>query len=74
MAAHLATRYGRQGAAALSLLPTEFYQDGATDYRTALAGALDPRVAVAWSGVGVLPKRSPARRWRRRGRRCGTRS
>ncbi|WP_329178877.1 beta-N-acetylglucosaminidase domain-containing protein [Streptomyces sp. NBC_01477] len=54
-AVYLAKRYG--GAAELSLLPTEFYQDGATDYRTALAKALDPRVAVAWTGVGVVPER-----------------
>lgn len=53
-AAYLAERYGAAGA--LSLLPTEFYQDGATDYRTALAKALDPRVAVAWTGVGVVPE------------------
>jgi hyaluronoglucosaminidase len=54
VADHLARRYG---TADLSLLPTEFYQDGATPYRTALAKALDPRVAVAWTGVGVLPAR-----------------
>lgn len=54
LAAHLAARY--PGAPALSLLPTEYYQDGATAYRTALAGALDGRVEVAWTGVGVLPR------------------
>ncbi|MGW7450691.1 beta-N-acetylglucosaminidase domain-containing protein [Streptomyces sp. NPDC054787] len=54
LAAHLAARY--PGAPALSLLPTEFYQEGATAYRTALAGALDPRVEVAWTGVGVVPR------------------
>lgn len=37
-------------------MPTEFYQDGATDYRTALAAELDERVQVAWTGVGVVPK------------------
>lgn len=42
-------------APALSVMPTEFYQDGATGYRTALADALDPAVEVAWSGVGVVP-------------------
>lgn len=54
LAAHLAARY--PGAAPLSLLPTEFYQEGATAYRTALAGALDARVEVAWTGVGVVPR------------------
>ena len=68
-AAYLARRYGSGGAggmageggeggggAELSLLPTEFYQDGPTPYRTALAAALDPGVEVAWTGVGVLPQ------------------
>ncbi|MFI5862663.1 beta-N-acetylglucosaminidase domain-containing protein [Streptomyces sp. NPDC051546] len=54
LAAHLARRY--PGAPALSLLPTEYYQEGATPYRTALAGALDDRVEVAWTGVGVIPR------------------
>ncbi|MFD4245555.1 beta-N-acetylglucosaminidase domain-containing protein [Streptomyces sp. NPDC058525] len=54
LAAHLAARH--PGAAPLSLLPTEFYQEGATEYRTALAGALDDRVEVAWTGVGVVPR------------------
>jgi hyaluronoglucosaminidase len=53
-AAYLARRYGGGG---LSLLPTEFYQDGPTPYRTALATSLDPVVEVAWTGVGVLPER-----------------
>ncbi|MEU9035535.1 beta-N-acetylglucosaminidase domain-containing protein [Streptomyces sp. NPDC048352] len=54
LAAHLAARH--PGAAPLSLLPTEYFQEGATAYRTALAGALDPRVEVAWTGVGVVPR------------------
>ncbi|MGW1774282.1 beta-N-acetylglucosaminidase domain-containing protein [Streptomyces sp. NPDC002104] len=54
LAAHLARRY--PGAPALSLLPTEYYQEGATPYRTALAAALDGRVEVAWTGVGVVPR------------------
>ncbi|MFJ9826069.1 beta-N-acetylglucosaminidase domain-containing protein [Streptomyces sp. NPDC101160] len=55
VAAHLRVTY--PGAAPpLSLVPTEYYQDGATDYRTALADALDPRVEVAWTGVGVVPR------------------
>ncbi|WP_407697970.1 beta-N-acetylglucosaminidase domain-containing protein [Streptomyces apocyni] len=52
--AHLAERYG--DAAALSLLPTEHYQQGATEYRTALARELDGGVHIAWTGVGVVPK------------------
>ncbi|MGW0390814.1 beta-N-acetylglucosaminidase domain-containing protein [Streptomyces sp. NPDC003042] len=54
LAAHMAARH--PGAAPLSLLPTEYYQEGATVYRTALAGALDARVEVAWTGVGVVPR------------------
>ncbi|MFJ6938894.1 beta-N-acetylglucosaminidase domain-containing protein [Streptomyces sp. NPDC101132] len=54
VAAELARRH--PGAEPLSLLPTEFYQDGATKYRTALARALDERVEVAWTGVGVVPR------------------
>ncbi|WP_431044439.1 beta-N-acetylglucosaminidase domain-containing protein [Streptomyces sp. P1-3] len=54
VAAHLADRYA--GAAPLSLLPTEYYQDGATDFRRALAERLDDRVEVAWTGVGVVPR------------------
>ncbi|NBE52016.1 beta-N-acetylglucosaminidase domain-containing protein [Streptomyces boluensis] len=54
LAAHLRKRY--EGSAPLSLMPTEYYQDGATEYREALAGALDDRVQVAWTGVGVVPK------------------
>ncbi|MGW5850436.1 beta-N-acetylglucosaminidase domain-containing protein [Streptomyces sp. NPDC055254] len=54
LAAHLAERH--PGAAPLSLLPTEYYQEGATAYRTALARTLDERVEVAWTGVGVVPR------------------
>jgi hyaluronoglucosaminidase len=43
------------GAAPLSVLPSEYYQSGATPYRTALAKDLDPSVQVAWTGVGVQP-------------------
>ncbi|MBF9070411.1 beta-N-acetylglucosaminidase domain-containing protein [Streptacidiphilus fuscans] len=42
-------------ADALTLLPSEFYQDGSTPYRTALAKELDPSVLVVWTGVGVQP-------------------
>ncbi|MFD4025332.1 beta-N-acetylglucosaminidase domain-containing protein [Streptomyces sp. NPDC058576] len=55
LARHLEERH--PDAAPLSVLPTEFYQDGATDYRTALAAELDGRVQVAWTGVGVVPKK-----------------
>ncbi|WP_328889018.1 beta-N-acetylglucosaminidase domain-containing protein [Streptomyces sp. NBC_00316] len=54
VARHLAERH--PGSEPLSVLPTEFYQDGATDYRTALARELDDRVQIAWTGVGVVPK------------------
>ncbi|KUJ69292.1 hyaluronidase [Streptomyces albus subsp. albus] len=43
-------------APALSLLPTEYYQDGSSDYRGALAEELDDRIEVAWTGVGVVPR------------------
>ncbi|MFJ2741963.1 beta-N-acetylglucosaminidase domain-containing protein [Streptomyces sp. NPDC087440] len=54
VARHLAQRY--PGAEPLSLMPTEFYQDGTTEYRRALAAELDGRVQVAWTGVGVVPR------------------
>ncbi|RFU84890.1 hyaluronidase [Streptomyces triticagri] len=54
VAAHLAERH--PGAEPLTLMPTEYYQDGTTAYRTSLAERLDARVQVAWTGVGVVPK------------------
>ncbi|TVL92060.1 beta-N-acetylglucosaminidase domain-containing protein [Streptomyces sp. SAJ15] len=54
VAEHLARRH--PGAATLSLMPTEYFQDGATDFRSALADALDDGVEVAWTGVGVVPR------------------
>ncbi|MFB7473653.1 beta-N-acetylglucosaminidase domain-containing protein [Kitasatospora sp. NPDC056184] len=45
------------GLAPLSVVPTEYHQQGATPYRTALAAALPSAVQVAWSGVGVIPER-----------------
>ncbi|WP_455360051.1 beta-N-acetylglucosaminidase domain-containing protein [Streptomyces sp. SYSU K21746] len=54
VADHLAARYPDAGP--LSLMPTEYYQDGSTEYRQALARELDARVEVAWTGVGVVPK------------------
>ncbi|MFI1849046.1 beta-N-acetylglucosaminidase domain-containing protein [Streptomyces sp. NPDC020480] len=54
VASHLAARH--PDAAPLSLMPTEYYQDGDTDFRRELAGRLDHGVQVAWTGVGVVPK------------------
>ncbi|MEU0729187.1 beta-N-acetylglucosaminidase domain-containing protein [Streptomyces sp. NPDC006140] len=54
VARHLADRH--PGAAGLSLMPTEYYEDGTTDYRRALAGALAEGAEVAWTGVGVVPR------------------
>ncbi|WP_419994970.1 beta-N-acetylglucosaminidase domain-containing protein [Streptomyces boninensis] len=54
LARHLADRH--PSAAPLSLLPTEFYQEGSTAYRKALAAALHDRVEVVWTGVGVVPR------------------
>ncbi len=54
VARHLAQRH--PGSEPLSVMPTEFYQDGATAYRTALAKELDDRVQIAWTGVGVVPR------------------
>ncbi|GAB2821008.1 hypothetical protein GCM10027073_60010 [Streptomyces chlorus] len=53
VARHLADRHPH--AAALSLMPTEYYEDGSTAYRRALSDALDSGVEVAWTGVGVVP-------------------
>ncbi|MFI0715375.1 beta-N-acetylglucosaminidase domain-containing protein [Streptomyces inhibens] len=54
LAEHLAERHPQSGP--LSLMPTEYYQDGSTAYRGALADALGDRVEVAWTGVGVVPR------------------
>ncbi|BCL20488.1 beta-N-acetylglucosaminidase domain-containing protein [Streptomyces tuirus] len=54
VACHLAARH--PGAAALSLMPTEYYEDGTTDYRRALASELADGIEVAWTGVGVVPR------------------
>ncbi|MFI6641712.1 beta-N-acetylglucosaminidase domain-containing protein [Streptomyces sp. NPDC050504] len=51
---HLAERHPQAGP--LSLMPTEYYQDGDTEYRAKLADELDARVQVAWTGVGVVPR------------------
>lgn len=40
----------------LTVMPTEYYQDGATAYRAKLAETLDADVRVAWTGVGVVPR------------------
>ncbi len=54
LAAHLAERHPE--APPLSLMPTEYYQDGSTTYRSALSDELGDRVEVAWTGVGVVPR------------------
>lgn len=54
VAKHLADRHPESGP--LSVMPTEFYQEGDTEYRRALAAELDGGVHVAWTGVGVVPK------------------
>ena len=54
VARHLTARH--PGAAGLSLMPTEYYEDGTTDYRRALARKLAKGVEVAWTGVGVVPR------------------
>lgn len=45
------------GLAPLSVVPTEYHQQGSTPYRKALAAALPAGVQVAWSGVGVIPEK-----------------
>ncbi|WP_434589563.1 beta-N-acetylglucosaminidase domain-containing protein [Streptomyces sp. A5-4] len=54
VADHLAERH--PGSEPLSVMPTEFYQDGTTDYRRALAAQLDGGVQAAWTGIGVVPR------------------
>ncbi|MFF8377143.1 beta-N-acetylglucosaminidase domain-containing protein [Streptomyces sp. NPDC015661] len=54
VAGHLAERH--PDAEPLTVMPTEYYQDGATAYRTKLAAELDTDVRVAWTGVGVVPR------------------
>ncbi|MFJ6215256.1 beta-N-acetylglucosaminidase domain-containing protein [Streptomyces sp. NPDC092296] len=55
-----AARHAGQGLAPLSVLPTEYHQDGATPYREALAKALPGAVQVVWTGVGVVPAKISA--------------
>ncbi|MFJ4867240.1 beta-N-acetylglucosaminidase domain-containing protein [Streptomyces sp. NPDC088757] len=54
VARHLAERH--PDGEPLTVMPTEYYQDGSTAYRAKLAGALDADVRVAWTGVGVVPR------------------
>ncbi|MFE6457156.1 beta-N-acetylglucosaminidase domain-containing protein [Streptomyces cinereoruber] len=54
VARHLAERH--PDGEPLTVMPTEYYQDGSTAYRTTFAGALDADVRVAWTGVGVVPR------------------
>ncbi|WP_407077854.1 beta-N-acetylglucosaminidase domain-containing protein [Streptomyces phytohabitans] len=53
VAEHLAKR---EGAESLSVLPTEFYQEGSSAYRAALSRELADGVELAWTGVGVVPR------------------
>ena len=51
-------------------MPTEYYQDGATKYREALADSTrHRRVQVAWTGVGVVPRTITGRELAGRARR-----
>ncbi|MER8235642.1 beta-N-acetylglucosaminidase domain-containing protein [Streptomyces sp. NPDC094049] len=54
VARHIAVRH--PGGEPLTVLPTEYFQDGATEYRAELAEALGAEVRVAWTGVGVVPR------------------
>ncbi|WP_411069414.1 beta-N-acetylglucosaminidase domain-containing protein [Streptomyces sp. cmx-4-25] len=54
VARHLAERH--PDGEPLTVMPTEYYQDGSTAYRARLAEALDADVRVAWTGVGVVPR------------------
>ncbi|MFF2776896.1 beta-N-acetylglucosaminidase domain-containing protein [Streptomyces sp. NPDC058052] len=54
VARHLAERH--PDAEPVTVLPTEYYQEGTSEYRSALAEALDARVRVAWTGIGVVPR------------------
>ncbi|WP_016908736.1 beta-N-acetylglucosaminidase domain-containing protein, partial [Streptomyces xiaopingdaonensis] len=54
VAEHLRKHHPRTPA--LSVMPTEYYQKGATAYRTELADKLDRSVEIAWTGVGVVPR------------------
>ncbi|MEV4939157.1 beta-N-acetylglucosaminidase domain-containing protein [Streptomyces zaomyceticus] len=54
VARHLAERH--PDAEPLTVMPTEYYQDGPTPYRAKLGEALDTDVRVAWTGVGVVPR------------------
>ncbi|MFF6869209.1 beta-N-acetylglucosaminidase domain-containing protein [Streptomyces sp. NPDC012450] len=54
VARHLAERH--PGGEPLTVMPTEYYQDGSTAYRAKFAEALDADVRVAWTGVGVVPR------------------
>ncbi|MFI6944362.1 beta-N-acetylglucosaminidase domain-containing protein [Streptomyces sp. NPDC050418] len=59
VAQHLGARH--PDAAPLTVMPTEYYQKGRTDYRGRLAKELDDAVDVAWTGVGVVPEKITGR-------------
>ncbi|OIV37705.1 hypothetical protein BIV57_08975 [Mangrovactinospora gilvigrisea] len=40
----------------LTVLPTEYYQDGASPYRTELGRDLDAAVGVGWTGGSAVPR------------------
>ena len=42
------------GARPLQMVPTEYYDTGASPYKTAIAGQLDAGVLVEWTGEGVV--------------------
>lgn len=44
----------RPGAGRLITVPTEYWQKGSTPYRRYFARAVDPRVIVYWTGIGVV--------------------
>ncbi|MFC9791594.1 beta-N-acetylglucosaminidase domain-containing protein [Streptomyces sp. NPDC127584] len=54
VARHLAERH--PDAEPLTVMPTEYFQDGTTAYRGRLGEELDAEVRVAWTGVGVVPR------------------
>ena len=58
--AHVVNRFQREfldprsGVGRLITIPTEYWQKGPTPYRRHFARAVDPRVIVYWTGIGVV--------------------